>query len=284
MFAARCITRSRRSPVLCQTIRGASGFGNLDFSWIRNEPVKPYAPGTPDRANLRMEVDRLYASDPEEVPCVIGGKEIFTGKVQTQVMPTEHSKTICKYHLADAAVIQQAIDAALSPGARDWATWAFEDRAAVWLKVADLCAGKYREALNASIMIGTAKTPREADVDSSEISDFYRFGVRNALEIYNMQPPSLYANQNYWNRLEHRGLEGFVLAISPFNFCALGANLAGIPALMGNSVVWKPSSTAVQEGYFMMKIFKEAGLPDGVSILCPVRVVRSAKLRCLTSI
>jgi 1-pyrroline-5-carboxylate dehydrogenase len=231
--------------------------------------VKSYAPGTQDRANLRIEVDKLYASDAEEVPCVINGKEVFTGKLETQVMPSEHGKALCKYHLADSAVIQQAIDASISPGARDWGSWAFEDRAAVFLKAADLCAGKYREALNASIMIGTAKTPREADIDNSEISDFYRFGVRNASQIYNMQPASLCANQSYWNRVEHRGLEGFVLAISPFNFCALGANLCGIPALMGNSVVWKPSSTAVQEGYFMMKIFKEAGLPDGVINFVP---------------
>ena len=119
---------------------------------------------------------------------------------------------------------------------REWANWPFEDRAAVFLKAADLCAGKYREELNAAIMLGTGKTPREADIDNSEISDFFRFGVKNAAEIYDIQPPSLYRAQNYWNRVEHRALEGFVLAIAPFNFCALGANLSGIPALMGNTV------------------------------------------------
>jgi len=268
MFAHRQLVRSQ-TRISSLSTRAISGFSNLDFSWIRNEPLKLYAPGSADRANLRKEVDKLYAADAEEVPCVVNGKEIFTGKLQTQVMPTEHSKAICKFHLADDAVIQQAIEASLSDGVREWTNWSFEDRAAVWLKAADLCAGKYRESLNAAIMLGTAKTPREADIDNSEISDFYRFGVKNAAQIYSMQPPAAMAAQNYWNRLEHRGLEGFVLAISPFNFCALGANLAGIPALMGNTVIWKPSSTAVHEGYFMMKIFKEAGLPDGVINFVP---------------
>lgn len=249
--------------------RQISGFANWDFSWVRNEPVKSYAPGTADRAKLRVEVDKLYAAAAEEVPCVINGKDVLTGNMQTQVMPTDHSKVLCQYHLADNAVIQQAIDAALSDSAGEWRNWPFEDRAAVFLKAAELCAGKYREAMNAAIMLGVGKTPREADIDNSEISDFYRFGVRNASQIYSMQPPSLMASQGYWNRIEHRGLEGFVLAISPFNFCALGANLAGVPALMGNTVLWKPSSTAVHMGYLMMKIFKEAGLPDGVINFVP---------------
>ena len=173
--------------------------------------------------------------------------QIFTGNTGVDVMPTEKNKVMCTYHTADEQVIKSAIDAAMSPSAKDWATWPFEDRAAVFLKAADLCAGKYREELNASIMLSTGKTARETDIDNSEISDFYRFGVRNANEIYNMQPASLYTAQSYWNRIEHRPLEGFVLAIAPFNFCALGANLAGMPALMGNSVVFKPSTTAVHE-------------------------------------
>ena len=165
----------------------------------------------------------------QEVPCVIGGKDVFTGNTADDVMPTEHAHKICTYHVGGVAEIKAAIDASMSTDAKDWATWPFEDRAAVFLRAADLCADKYREELNASIMLDTGKTAREADIDNTEISDFYRFGVANAAEIYSMQPPSLYKAQNYWNRMEHRALEGFVAAIAPFNFCALGANLAGIP-------------------------------------------------------
>ena len=249
--------------------RSASGFGNWDFSWVRNEPVKPYAPGSADRAALRKAVDAQYARTDEEIPCVINGKEIFTGNTAVDTMPTEKNKVMCTYHLAGEAEVQAAIDTAMSPDVKDWATWPFEDRAAVFLKAADLCAGKYREEMNASIMLSTGKTARETDIDNTEISDFYRFGVRNAAQIYNLQPPSLMESQTYWNRVEHRGLEGFVYAVSPFNFCALGANLAGIPALMGNSVVWKPSLEAVHESYLMMKILKESGLPDGVINFVP---------------
>ena len=250
--------------------RAASGFGNWDFSWVQNEVPKPYSPGTEARAKLRVAVDELYARE-DEVPCVIGGKDVFTGNTADDIMPTEHAHKICTYHVGGEAEIKAAIDASMSTDAKDWATWPFEDRAAVFLRAADLCADKYREELNASIMLDTGKTAREADIDNTEISDFYRFGVANAAEIYSMQPPSLYKAQNYWNRMEHRALEGFVCAIAPFNFCALGANLLGMPALMGNSVVFKPSSTAIHESYFMMKILKEAGLPDGVVNFVPCR-------------
>lgn len=261
--------------------RAVSGFANWDFSWIRNEVPKTYAPGTPDRAKLRQEVDKLYARH-DEVPCVINGEDVFTGDTATQVMPTEHGHAVCTYHKADQKVIANAIDAAMSPAAREWSMWPFEDRAAVFLKAADLAADKYREEMNAAIMLGTGKTPREADIDNSEISDFFRFGVRNAAQIYDMQPPSLYAAQGYWNRIEHRALEGFSLAIAPFNFCALGANLSGIPALMGNTVVFKPSSTAVHESHLMMKIYKEAGLPPGVInfIPCSGRDMGEVALAC----
>eukprot|EP00940_MAST-03C_sp_MAST-3C-sp2_P003424 g3424.t1 len=249
--------------------RSVSGFANWDFSWVRNEKVKPYAPESADRANLRKEVDALYSESDIEIPCVINGKDVYTGNTGEQVMPTEHGHRVCTFHNADDKTVQMAIEAAMSPAAREWAMWPFEDRAAVFLKVADLCAGKYREKLNASIMIGTGKTPREADIDNTEISDFFRFGVKNAATIYSMQPPSLYLAQDYWNRMEHRPLDGFVFAVAPFNFCALGANLSGIPALMGNTVLFKPSLTAAHESWMMMKIFKEAGLPDGVINFIP---------------
>lgn len=250
-------------------VRYTSGFAQWDFSWIKNEMPKPYAPGSADRANLQTEIDALLAAEPQEIPCVIGGKEVFTGNVKQDRMPTKHAHVIANYHVAGKPELRAAIDASMSPAAREWASWPFEDRAAVFLKAADLIAGKYREKLNASIMLTTGKTPREADIDNSEISDFFRFGVRNAHAVYKEQPPSLYGAQNYWNRVEHRPLEGFVLAIAPFNFCALGANLAGIPVLMGNTCVFKPSSTAVHESYMAFKVLEEAGLPDGVINFVP---------------
>jgi 1-pyrroline-5-carboxylate dehydrogenase len=235
MLATRAGSQSQRllANVCAVPARSASGFGNWDFSWVRNEKVKPYAPGSADRAALRKAVDAQYARSDEEIPCIIGGKEIFTGNTGVDIMPTQKDKTMCTYHLAGEAEIKAAIDTAMSPDVKDWATWSFEDRAAVFLKAADLCAGKYREELNASIMLSTGKTARETDIDNTEISDFYRFGVRNAAQIYDMQPPSLYEAQEYWNRSEYRPLEGFVYAVAPFNFCALGANLAGIPVRVG---------------------------------------------------
>lgn len=227
-----------------------------------------YAPGSPERAALRKEVDILY-NNPVEVPCIINGEKVFTGDICSQVMPTEHAHVVANWHNGTADTVLAAIDAAMSPSAREWSNWSSEDRAAVFLKAADLVAGTYRAKLCAAIMLGTAKNPWQAEIDTAEISDFFRFGVMNMNEIYSQQPASLYKSQSYWNRMEWRPLEGFVLAISPFNFAALGANLAGAPALMGNTVVWKPSSTAVHEGYVMMEIFKEAGLPDGVINFVP---------------
>jgi 1-pyrroline-5-carboxylate dehydrogenase len=233
MLAHRAATATPQRVLaqVCAAVpsRAVSGFGNWDYSWVKNEPVKPYAPGSADRAALRKAVDAQYARSDEEIPCVIGGKEIFTGNTGVDIMPTQKDKTMCTYHLAGEAEIKAAIDTAMSPEVKDWSTWPLEDRAAVFLKAADLCAGKYREELNASIMLSTGKTARETDIDNTEISDFYRFGVANAAEIYSKQPPSLMQAQDYWNRLEYRPLEGFVYAVAPFNFCALGANLAGIP-------------------------------------------------------
>ncbi len=270
----RSVTRTTKSMSLRRSV---SGFANWDFSWVRNEKVKPYEPGSDDRKNLKKEVEALYASR-DEVPCIINGEEIYTGNVETQVMPTEHGHVLCDYHTADEAVVQKAIDAAMSPAAREWAKWPFEDRAAVFLKVADLCAGKYREKLNASIMLGTGKTPREADIDNTEISDFFRFAVKNAATIYSMQPPSLYLAQDYWNRMEHRPLDGFVFAVAPFNFCALGANLSGVPAILGNTVLFKPSLTAAHESWLLMKIYEEAGLPPGVINFIPCDGPEASKM------
>jgi len=264
-IAVSSVTRCLRQS---KCVRSFSSFGNWDFSWVQNEFPLHYAPGSPERAALRKAVDHLY-NNPEEVPAIINGKEVFSGDIVEQVMPTEHQHVVARWHNGTTEMVQAACDASVSPSAREWSTWSEEDRAAVFLKAAELVAGPYRAELSASVMLGTGKNPWQAEVDVAEISDFFRFAVMNMHEIYNQQPPSLYKAQSYWNRMEWRPLEGFVLAISPFNFAALGANLSGAPALMGNTIVWKPSSTAVHEGYLLMKIFKEAGLPDGVINFIP---------------
>jgi 1-pyrroline-5-carboxylate dehydrogenase len=230
-----------------------------------NEPVKSYAPGTPERAEIRAAIANLRASDPELGP-VIGGRDVTTGVVREVREPHAHARVLARYHAAGAEEARQAIDAAR--GARaEWASWTLEQRAAVFLRAADLLSGPWRADLNAATMLGQSKTVQQAEIDSAcEVIDFFRFNARFAAELEAQQPIS---SAGVWNRLELRPLDGFVFAISPFNFTAIGANLPTAPALMGNTVVWKPASTAVVSAHRTMRLLQAAGLPDGVINLVP---------------
>jgi len=230
-----------------------------------NEPVKSYAPGSPERAELKARLISM-ATERVDIPIIIGGKEIRTGKTGRSVMPFDHGHVLADYHLASPEHVQQAIDAALA-ARKEWANWPWEDRAAVILKAAELLTTTWKSTLNAATMLGQAKTVYQAEIDAAcELIDFWRFNAQYAQDIYSDQPAN---SPGMWNQLEYRGLEGFIYAVSPFNFTAIGGNLSSAPALMGNTVVWKPASTAMLSGYYIMKIFEAAGMPPGVINFVP---------------
>src|SRR6059036_397803 len=230
-----------------------------------NEPVLSYAPGTPERAELKRTVKDL-SSRQIEIPLVIGGKEVRTGKTVDVVMPHCHRHVLAKVHQAGAAEVEAAIAAARAAW-REWATWGLEQRAAVFLKAADLLATRYRPIVNAATMLGQSKTAHQAEIDSAcELIDFFRFNGHFAERLYAEQPISASGS---WNYLDYRPLEGFVYAITPFNFTSIGGNLPTSPAIMGNTVVWKPASASVLSNYFIMKLLEEAGLPPGVINFVP---------------
>jgi 1-pyrroline-5-carboxylate dehydrogenase len=225
-----------------------------------NEPVRTYAPGTPERASLKAELE-AQSSQVVEIPLIIGGQEVRTGDTFDVVMPHDHGHVLARAHKAGPAEVNRAIDAA-NAAHREWSKMPWEDRVAVFLKVAELLAGPWRDRLNAATMLGQSKNAYQAEIDSAcEIIDFFRFGAHFAQCIYERQPIS---EPGIWNRSEYRALEGFVYAVSPFNFTAIGANLPGTPAMMGNVVVWKPAHSAMLSNYYVMKLFEEAGLPPGV--------------------
>ncbi len=225
-----------------------------------NEPVLSYAPGTPERAELKAELD-AQAARVVDIPLIIGGEEVRTGDTFDVVMPHAHGHVIAKAHKAGADEVQRAVDAA-NAAHREWSMTRWEDRAAVFLKAADLLAGPWRAKINAATMIGQSKNAYQAEIDAAcETIDFFRIGAHFAERIYSMQPRS---DRGIWNRAEYRALEGFIYAVSPFNFTAIGANLGGTPAMMGNTIVWKPAHSAVLSNYYVMKLFEEAGLPPGV--------------------
>ncbi len=231
----------------------------------RNEPVLSYAPGTPERAALKGELKRL-GSTVTEIPVIVNGKCVSTGNTVNVVAPHKRSQQLGTAHQADQRAVSAAIQAA-KRAQREWASWRFEDRAGVFLRAAELLAGPWRQTLNAATMLGQSKTAFQAEIDSAcEIIDFWRFNVQYAERVYAEQPQS---SPGVWNRLEHRPLEGFVYAITPFNFTAIGANLPTAPALMGNTVVWKPAASAVLSNYFLMKLLEAAGLPPGVINFVP---------------
>ncbi|KAF9168440.1 1-pyrroline-5-carboxylate dehydrogenase [Actinomortierella ambigua] len=234
---------------------------------ITNEPMKTYAPGTAERAGLQATLKELRAQAPLDIPCVVNGQEVRTGIVDKQVMPHEHKSVLCTYHNADEALVAKAIDGALA-AKKNWANTPFNDRAAIFLKAADLISTKYRYKIMAATMLGQGKNAWQAEIDSAaELIDFFRFGVKFAEELYAVQPAENSAFT--WNRTEYRPLEGFVFAVSPFNFTAIGGNLAGAPVLMGNVCVWKPAPAATLSSYIVYDILREAGLPAGVIQFIP---------------
>jgi len=234
--------------------------GTPNIPTPRNEPVLSYAPASQERAALKAALAAVGAQQ-ADIPAVVGGREVRTGVTHDVVSPHCHGRILARTHQADRATIEAAVKAAIE-AQRDWSQWRFEDRAAVFLRAAELLATTYRQLLNAATMLGQSKTAFQAEIDSAcELIDFFRFNVQFMRRIYEEQPIS---SPGVWNKLEYRPLEGFVFAVSPFNFTAIGGNLTGSPALMGNTVVWKPASTAAYSSYFLMKLFEAAGLPPGV--------------------
>jgi 1-pyrroline-5-carboxylate dehydrogenase len=226
-----------------------------------NEPVKSYAKGSAERAALLKEYERMYHQDPIDVPMYIGSEEIRTDDKKRMAPPHEHAKTIGHFNYGDSSHVHAAIDVALE-ARKAWANLPWHDRAAVFLRAADLLAGPFRERINASTMLAQSKNVFQAEIDAAcELIDFFRFNVQYMTQIYQEQPESL---PGMWNRLEYRPLEGFVFAVTPFNFTSIAANLCAAPAMMGNVVVWKPAETQVYSAQVIMELFKEAGLPDGV--------------------
>ncbi|MFL5481416.1 MAG: L-glutamate gamma-semialdehyde dehydrogenase [Gemmatimonadaceae bacterium] len=244
-----------------QPIRTATGFnGNRRVPAPVNEPIKSYAPGSAERTALKERL-RTMAGERIEIPLVIGGKEVSTGDVVDSVMPHNHRHVLGQWHRARPADVDAAIKAA-SEAAKDWANWSWEDRAAVFLKAAELLATTWRATLNAATMLGQSKTAFQAEIDAAcELIDFWRFNPFYAQQLYDEQPLS---DHTMWNQLDYRPLEGFVYAVTPFNFTSIAGNLPTAPALMGNTVIWKPASSAMMSAHYIMKLLEEAGLPPGV--------------------
>ncbi len=233
----------------------------------RNEAVKSYAPGSPERGRLEGEIDRILGEE-IEIPLVIGGREVTTGQTAKAVCPHDHGHVLATYHQAGEAEVAQAIEAA----AEAWGEWSemdWEARAAVFLKAAELLAGPWRERLNAACMLDQSKTIHQAEIDVvCELADFWRFNPSYMRQLYAMQARS---SAGMWNHVEYRALEGFVFAVTPFNFASISGNLPTAPALMGNTVLWKPASSVVYVCYQLVKLLEEAGLPPGVINFVPGR-------------
>ena len=236
--------------------------GNFHIPKPYNEPVKNYAPGSPERASLQAEVAR-QSSEVIEIPCVIGGERVFSGNTMDLTMPCDHGHVLARVHMATEEMVNAGCDAAEAARA-DWHRMPWEERAAVFLRAADLLAGPWRDRLNASTMLGQGKTCYQAEIDSAcELIDFWRFNTWfGETAIYAEQPPL--SAPGVWNRMEARPLDGFVFAIAPFNFTSIALNLPTAPAMFGNTVVWKPATTGVLSCWYGMQLLEAAGLPPGV--------------------
>ena len=234
--------------------------GIFNVPVAKNEPVKSFAPGSPERIELQAKIAEMRAEEIDQ-PMVIGGKDVYTDRKVRMFCPHEIEHTLGYYNQGDASHVEMAIDAALEARTK-WANMSWQHRASIFLKAADLLAGPYRAKINAATMLGQSKNAFQAEIDAAcEMADFFRFGVQVMTDIYKIQPESA---SGMWNYNEYRPLEGFVFALTPFNFTSIAGNLPAAPALMGNVAVWKPSKTAVYSAGVIMEIFKEAGLPDGV--------------------
>ncbi len=262
----RSARRQGYSDYLCRTyIFGEVMSGTWNIPKPQNEPVLSYAPGAAERAALKSALAAVGAHQ-ADIPAVVGGRDVRTGVTHDVVSPHCHQRVLAKVHQADGKTIDAAVKAAVE-AQRDWGNWRFEDRAAVFLKAAELLATRHRQLLNAATMLGQSKTAYQAEIDSAcELIDFLRFNVHYAERIYQEQPDS---SPGVWNRMDHRPLEGFVYAITPFNFTAIGGNLPTAPALMGNAVVWKPAASASLSNWHFFKLLEEAGLPPGVINFLP---------------
>ncbi len=230
-----------------------------------NDLNHTYAPGTPERAELKSRLSAMSA-ETIDIPVIIGGKEHRTGLTSSVVMPHKHGHVLGTWHKATPELVHKAVASALE-ARREWASWPFEDRAAVFLRAAELLTTSWRQTLNAATMLGQSKTAFQAEIDSaSEMVDFFRFNAAFAQELLGEQPVS---SHSFWNQIDYRPLEGFIYAITPFNFTAIGGNLTGAPAIMGNTVVWKPAATAILANYYTYKLLEAAGLPPGVINFVP---------------
>ncbi len=231
-----------------------------------NDPIRSYAPGTIERTKIKAQLKQMESSE-IEIPLIIGGKEILTGNTSKCVMPHNHSQVLATYHQAGEKEIQLAIQASQKAW-KEWSKIPWDSRVAIVKKMASLLAEKYRYILNAATMLNMSKNVFQAEIDAAcELVDFFNFNAVYAQDIYEQQPPI--SPDGIWNMSEHRPLEGFILAVTPFNFLSIAGNLPIAPALMGNVVLWKPASSAVYPAYFLTKLFKEAGLPDGVVNFIP---------------
>lgn len=240
--------------------------GYFKVEMPKNEPVKAYLPGSPERASLKKELERQSAQV-VQVPMIIGGKEVWTERKTKAVMPHDHAHVIAEAASGGEKELKDAIAAALA-ARKAWTEMPMEHRVSIFLKAADLIAGPMRDKVNAATMLGQSKTAYQAEIDTCELIDFLRFNVYYLQQIYERQPNN---TPNVWNRIEYRPLEGFVTAISPFNFTSIGANLPTAPAIAGNVVLWKPATTAVLSNYYVMQALMAAGLPAGVINFVPSR-------------
>lgn len=230
-----------------------------------NEPIRAYAPGSPEKRSLKARLASMATECPE-IPVVVGGRRIHTGDLGESVMPCDHRHVIATYHKARPEDVHAAITAA-AEAQREWANWRWEDRAAVFLRAAELLTTTRRDTLNAATMLGQAKTVFQSEIDAAcELIDFWRFNAQFAQELYAEQPIS---DHTMWNQLDYRPLEGYVYAVTPFNFTAIGGNLCSAPAMMGNVILWKPASTAMLSAWYTLQILEEAGLPPGVINFLP---------------
>ena len=230
-----------------------------------NEQNLTYAPGTPERAELKGRLHEM-AAERADVPVVIDGREVRTGRTERAVMPHLHEHVLADWHKASGKDVERAAEAAVAAG-REWGRWAWQDRAAVFLRAAELLTTSWRQTLNAATMLGQSKTAFQAEIDAAcELIDFWRYNVAFAQELYEEQPISTHGT---WNQLDYRPLEGFVYAVTPFNFTAIAGNLPTAPALMGCTVVWKPASSAILSAHYIVKLLEASGLPPGVINFVP---------------